>query len=187
MKEIKFKLEGSDASAQLGSKVTKEDLYGDIRKIVEKDGRRLERGYLLPEGVVVRRSQVSSVSVDPEGTATESLVVTFDGAIVEQEPSSFEKPNELHPVPLTRIVELSVTDVYELDPGDLKPGLYQTCFNYRKTHLPKDALVLVKPGEAWLLVGQFKKTTFVGKSLAYDFFDTPAEQDEADPLDFSMM
>jgi hypothetical protein len=47
--------------------------------------------------------------------------------------------------------------------------------------------VLVKPGEAWLLCGQFKKTMFVGKSLAYEFFDAPAGQEETDPLDFSMM
>lgn len=187
MKEVKFNLTGSAISAQLGSKVTKEDLYGDVRKIVEKDGRRLERGYLLPEGVVVRRSQVSSVAIDPEGTAIESLVVTFDGAVVEQAASSFDKESECRPVPLTRLVELNVSDVYELDPGPLEPGLYETCFNYRKTFQPKDALILVKPAEAWLLIGSFKKTTFVGKSMAYEFFDTSAEQEETDPLDFSMM
>src|ERR1044071_8320444 len=101
MREIKFNLNGGSTPAQLGSKVSKEDLYGDVKKIVEKDGKRLERGYLLPEGTVLRRAQVSSVSVDPEGTTTEAAVVTFDGVAVEQTASCFDKENDLRPAPLT--------------------------------------------------------------------------------------
>ena len=51
-------------------------------------------------------------------------------------------------------------------------------------------LLLVKDGgEAFLLVGSTKLTSFVGKKPAYEFFDA-AEDDgtaEVDPLDFSMM
>lgn len=195
MKELRIRLGNSPAVVQLGEKITKEDLYGDVRTVVEKEGRRLEYGYLSPEGELLRRAQISSVSVDTEGTPAEPPVVWVDDKPAEAVPSSFDKESELREVPLSRLVGFNVTDVYAVESADLKPALYETTFNYRKTYLPKDALLLVKPGkagqpgpEAFLLVGHFKKSTLIGKNLAYEFFDS-SEPDaaETDPLDFSMM
>lgn len=187
MKEVKFKLADGTASTQLGNKISKEDLYGNVRKIVEKDGQYLERGYLSPTGRLLQRAQISNLSVDPDGTPLETPLVLLDGQPAEISPSSFEKESELREVPLTRLVDFNASDVYEVDAAGLKPGLYETVFNYRKSHSPRDALLLVKEGEAFLLVGQFKKTLLVGQTPTYEFFDAAAEEEEADPLDFSMM
>jgi hypothetical protein len=172
----------------LGEKVTKDALYGEVRTIVEKDGAPLERGYLLPDGTLLRRAQMASIGADGEGTPVEPLQALVDDQPIEQQPSSFEKAGELRGVPLTRLVGFSVTDVYALEAGGLKPGLYETTFNYRKSYQPREAMILVKAdGEAWLLVGVCKHTAFVGKALAYEFFDAAGDDDSADPLDFSMM
>ena len=188
MKPLEFSLSGAAVTAALGEKVTKDALYGEVRTIVEKDGRVLERGYLLPDGTLLYRSQMSSITADPEGTPVEPLQALVDDQVMEQQPSSFEKATELRSVPLTRLVGFNVGDVYSLDAGTMAPGLYETTFNYRKSYQPREALVLVKTnGEAWLLVGAFKLTTFVGKTLAYEFFDAVTEEDSGDPLDFSMM
>ena len=188
MKEVKFSLDNSTVSLMLGDKVTKDALYGEVRRVVEKDGRALERGVLLPDGMLLRRSQISSVAVDSEGSPVEALQSLVDDQPVEMQPSFFEKEAPIKAVPLTRLVGFNTTDVYALDAGGLAQGLYETTFNYRKSHQPREALVLVKATEAWLLVGQFKRTTFVGKTLAYEFFDAADDDGEdADPLDFSMM
>lgn len=189
MKEIKFALDSATVSLMLGDKITKDALYGEVRKVVEKDGRPLERGVLLPDGTLLRRSQMSSVAADAEGSPVEPLQSLVDDQAVELQPSSFEKETPLRAVPLTRLVGFNTSDVYAMDAAGLAPGLYETTFNYRKSHQPREALVLVKASEAWLLVGQFKRTTFVGKTLAYEFFDAAEDDggDDADPLDFSMM
>lgn len=188
MKPLQFSLSGAAVNTALGEKVTKDALYGEVRAIVEKDGRPLERGYLLPDGTLLRRTQISSIAADPEGTPVETPQALVDDQVVEQQPSSFEKPAELRSVPLTRLVGFAVSDVYSLDAGTLATGLYETTFNYRKSYQPREALLLVKAnGESWLLVGTFKLTTFIGKTLAYEFFDAVSEEDTTDPLDFSMM
>jgi hypothetical protein len=188
MKELKFKLGSAPAVTQLGDKIAKEDLYGEARTLVEKDGRRLEYGYLSPEGQLLRRSQISNVSVDAEGSPVETPAVFFDEQPAEQVASSFDTEAELREMPLTRLVGFNVSDVYALDAGGLQPGLYETTFNYRKSYLPREALILVKPGEAYLLTGQTKRTTLIGKNLTYEFFDAPEQEAaESDPLDFSMM
>ncbi len=190
MKELKFTLAGATAVTQLGGKIAKEDLYGEVRRLVERDGRSLERGYLLPDGALVRRSQLSSVAIDAEGTPAEPPQMLCEGQPVELCPSSFEKESALGPVPIGRLVGFAVADVYDVDAGGLTAGLYETTFNYRKSHSPREALLLVKEnGEAFLLIGSTKLTSFVGKKPAYEFFDA-AEDDgtaEVDPLDFSMM
>jgi hypothetical protein len=189
MKELKLSLEGAPLTVLLGDKVTKEDLYGEVRSVVEKGGRPLERGYLLPDGTLVRKGQMSSASIDGEGTPVESAQSFVDDLVLELQPSSFEKETPLRSVPLSRLVGFNTTDVYTLEAASLAPGLYETNFNFRKSFQPRDALLLVKTGEAWLLVGQSKRTSFVGKTLSYEFFDAMADDtaDDADPLDFSMM
>ncbi len=197
MKEIKFATAtetggkaGMPTTAKLGSRVTREDLYGDVIRAVERDGRRLEKGWLLPDGTLLRRSQISSTAVDDEGTPVEDPLVYNGDTPVAQIESSLEAINELHPVPLTRLAGFNVGDAYPLDEHGLQPGLYQTTFNYRKGYQRRDALVLVKPShEAWLLTGNLRRSLMVGKSLAYEFFDAAGDDstEEVDPLDFSMM
>ncbi|HAB14887.1 MAG TPA: hypothetical protein PLX89_20305 [Verrucomicrobiota bacterium] len=188
MKEIKFSLGGATAVAFLGGKITPEDLYGAVKTLVEKEGRPLESGYLSPDGRLLRRQQISTVNLDPEGSPVEAPLMTFDSEPVEQSPSSFEKEAALQEVPVTQLVGFNVSDVYAIDVAGMKPGLYETTFNYRASYQPRAALLLVKPSEAYLLVGQAKRISFVGNNLTYEFFDSvESDAAEADPLDFSMM
>ena len=192
MKEIQYSLPGTESpiTSQLGSRVTREDLYGDVIRVVEREGRRLEKGWLLPDGTLLRRGQISSAAIDDEGTPVEDPVVYAGEEKVEQIESSLESVNALNPVPLTRLAGFNTAEAYPLDEHNLQPGLYETTFNYRKGYQRKDALVLVKPDrEAWLLTGTVRRPLMVGKSLAYEFFDAAGDDSagEADPLDFSMM
>ena len=188
MKELKFNLDGKTVTAGLASKVDKKSLYGYARRVVEKDGRPLARGILCPDGKLLRRDEVTTAYVDPEGTPVEPIVSEVDGKPAELQPSSFDLESPLAPVPLKTLIGFNVTDVYPLENVALSPGLYQTAFNYRKALQPKEAFVLVKEGEAYLFVGRMKKTAFVGLNVAYEFFDAETEQqEESEELDFSMV
>lgn len=189
MKELRFNLDGSPLVARLDSKITRESLYGDIETIVEKDGRRLASGYLLPDGRMLRRSQIANVALDPEGTPVEPPQMLRDDQVAEQEPSSFDRENPLRAVPITELAGFATSDVYAVEVGGLATGLYETAFNYRKSFLAKEALLLVKSEtEAYLLVGNRKQLNFLGRQVAYEFFDAGDGGDEgADPLDFSVM
>ena len=66
MASITFKLGEKNHDFELGRKVTKEDLYGKLRKIVTKGEEVLERGYLTEAGQPVHAARLSSVGLDPE-------------------------------------------------------------------------------------------------------------------------
>lgn len=191
-KPIQLKLGETVVSLELGAKVNKKDLYGYARHVAEKNGVILDRGYLCPDGSLLRRDALSLVRLDPLGTPVDEVVTEVDGAPAEFVPSSFDATNALEPVPLHTLAGFDTRDLYPLTApeGTLAPGLYSTIFNYRKALQPQDALVLVKDnGETWLLAGHSRRTTFVGETVIYDFFDAEADDDagEADDLDFSMV
>ena len=171
------------------SKIGKDDLYGRVEHVVEQGGRRMERGWLLPDGATVRKSQVAMTSVDPEGSPAEPPEIQSAGQKVELRPSSFENVENLEPVPLETVARFVTTDVYPLESTELPLGVYRTIFNYRKSARPRDALILVREDGAFLLVGQLKACPLVERTVAYQFFDAPSEavEEAADPLDFSMM
>ncbi|HSI83756.1 MAG: hypothetical protein ACAI35_27155 [Candidatus Methylacidiphilales bacterium] len=199
-KAIQWQLDGKTIALELGSKVNKKDLYGYARHVAEKNGVVLERGYLCPDGMLLRRDALSLVKLDPQGTPVDEVLTEVDGAPAEFVPSSFDQPNPLESVPLHTLAGFDTRDVYPLtgisaDGTDaaatgLAVGLYRTSFNYRKALQPQDALILVKEnGETWLLAGHSRRTTFVGQTVIYDFFDAEAsdDSDDADDLDFSMV
>jgi len=188
MKELKFKLGEQPVTVQLASKVDKKNLYGYARRVVEKDGKTLSRGILCPDGKLLRRDEVTTAYVDPEGTPVEEIVTEVDGKLVTPQPSSFEQEASLTPVPLTSLLAFNVSDVYPLEGVSLAPGLYRTTFSYRKALQPKEAFILVKETEAYLLAGRLKRTAFVGLNVAYEFFDAEGQGgDESEELDFSMV
>jgi hypothetical protein len=89
---------------------------------------------------------------------------------------------------LTSLVGFNVQDVYPLEGLQLKPGLYRTRFSYRKACFLKEAFILVRDSESFLLIGRMKNTTFVGLNVAYEFFDAETESgEESEELDFSMV
>jgi hypothetical protein len=188
-KIVKLSLAGKEITANLQSKIGKDDLYGRIEHVVEQAGKRMERGWLLPDGATLRKSQVAMTSVDPEGSPAEPPEIHSAGQKVELRPSSFENVENLEPVPLETVARFVTTDVYPLESTGLAPGVYRSVFNYRKSARPRDALVLVREDGAFLLVGQLKACPLVERTVAYQFFDAAcAGADEAaDPLDFSMM
>ncbi len=187
-KTLKLNIGGQEIAATLESKISKDDLYGRVDHIVEQGGKRLERGWLLPDGGTFRKSQVAMTSVDPEGSPAESPEIQCAGQKQELRPSSFDGAEALEPIPLETLARFVTTDVYPVAAGGLAPGLYRGSFNYRKSARPRDALLLVRDDGAFLLVGQLKACPLVGRTVAYQFFDAASPAEEAgDPLDFSMM
>src|SRR5258706_4990626 len=188
MKAIRFKFGNTVYEAQLQSKVDKKGLYGYARKSVEKDGRPLTRAILCPDGVVLKRDEIGSTYVDPEGSTVEEVITELDGKAVPVQPSSFDQESPLEPVPLKLLAGFDVSDVYPIDNLPIALGLYRTRFSYRKACFLKDAFVLAREKDVFLLVGKMKSTTFVGLNVAYEFFD--AEMDDSDgseEIDFSMV
>ena len=188
-KSLKLNIAGKELTAELQSKIGKDDLYGRVEHIVEQGGKRMERGWLLPDGTTLRKSQVATTSVDPEGSPAESPEIQCAGQKLELRPSSFEGVEVLEPVPLEMVARFVTTDVYPVQAEGLAPGLYRGTFNYRKSARPRDALVLVRDDGAFLLIGQLKACPMVERTVAYQFFDAPAgaAEEATDPLDFSMM
>lgn len=188
-KSLKLNVGGKEIDASLDSKIGKDDLYGRVDRIVEQGGKRLERGWLLPDGITYRKSQVSMTGVDPDGSPAEPTEVRCAGQKMELRPSSFDGVEPLTPVPLELLARFVVTDVYPIACPGLAPGAYRGNFNYRKSARARDALALVREDGAFLLVGQFKACPMVGRTVAYQFFDAAASaaEESTDPLDFSMM
>lgn len=188
-KTLKLNVAGQEVSAELESKISKDDLYGRVDQVVEQAGRRLERGWLLPDGTTLRKSQVSTTSVDADGSPAEPVEIQCAGQKVELRPSSFDGVEVLEPVDLETLARFVTTDVYPLQATGLGAGVYRGTFNYRKSARPRDAMVLVREDGAFLLVGQLKACPLVGRTVAYQFFDAPGgtSDEAADPLDFSMM
>lgn len=188
-KPLSLRLPGRELSYELGGKVEKKDLYGFAKRIAEKDGKALSRGYLTGDGRLFPSGALSYAKVDPEGTPVEEPVLLMDGEPAPVVPSSFDSGLELEPLPLTALTEFGVRDVYPLLGEGLEPGLYRTTFNYRKSSQANEALVLVKGSQqVFLLIGQSRQTAWLSLSVAYEFFDAEAEaEDDADELDFSMV
>jgi hypothetical protein len=188
-KPITWKLGEHTYQIELGAKVDKKALYGYAKRVVEREGRWLKRGFLCPDGTLIRNDTVSWVKTDPLGSPVEDVVTEIEGKTAELLPSSFDQENKLEPAPLTALIGFHVRDSYPLSNSALPPGLYRTTFSYRKSHQHQDALLLAKETEAWLLVGTFKLTTFVGQTVVYDFFDAEAEEigGDAEELDFAMV
>lgn len=188
-KSLKLSVSGKEIAATLESKIGKDDLYGRVDHLVEQNGQRLERGWLLPDGATFRKSQIAMTSVDDEGSPAETPEIHCAGQKMELRPSSFDGAEALEPVPLETLARFMTTDVYPIEPAGLAPGLYRGSFNYRKSARPRDALVLVREDGTFLLVGQLKGCPMVGRTVAYQFFDAAADTaaEAADPLDFSMM
>ena len=188
-KSLKLSVGGKEIAASLESKIGKDDLYGRVDHVVEQGGQRLERGWLLPDGLTFRKGQVAMTSVDADGSPAETPEIHCAGQKLELRPSSFDGGEPLEAVPLETLARFLTTDVYPVDAGGLATGLYRGTFNYRKSARPRDALLLVRDDGAFLLVGQLKACPMAGRTVAYQFFDAAAggAEEAADPLDFSMM
>jgi len=188
-KPISWRLGEQVYQIELGAKVDKKALYGYARRIVEREGRWLKRGFLCPDGTLIRTDSVSLAKTDPLGSPVEDLTTEIAGKVPELLPSSFDQENRLEPAPLTSLIGFNVRDSYPLGPSVLPAGLYKTTFSYRKSYQYQDALLHAKEGEAWLLVGAYKLSTLVGKTIVYDFFDADADEasGETEDLDFAMV
>ncbi len=186
-KPLQFRLGDTAICFEIGAKVDKKALYGYAKRIAEKDGKPLSRGILLADGRLLPTNAVSTLKADPDGSPVEEVRTLIDDQPAELKPSSFDVESPLEAVSMSELATFQVTDVYPLTGSGLGPGLYRTTFNYRKSHSPKDALLLVRSDQAFLLTGIGKRSTFLSLSVAYDFFDAEGESDDADDLDFSMV
>jgi hypothetical protein len=189
MASISFLLGKENLSFELGRKITKEDLYGKLRKLVVKGDEVLERGYLTPDGRPALASRLTSEGLDPEGTPVEDEKILYDGEERSPLPSSFDEVAELSQAPLSALAGFCVTDIYPLVGAGLSPGLYSTWFSYRKSVERKEAFVQAKAGTAFLLVGFSKNCPFVGPVVPYELFDSSdtGDLDDEEEMDFAMM
>ena len=189
MPAISFTLGEKDISCELTRKVTKDDLYGRLKKLTIKGNEVLGRGYLTADGRCVSASAISNGKLDPEGTPVDTEEVLYDGEPREALPSSFEEAAILEPANLACLASFCVTDVYPLEGAELDKGLYSTWFSYRKSPERKEAFVLSKDGGIFLLVGYAKNSPFVGQIVPYELFDAEnTDGDEEDEeMDFAMM
>lgn len=189
MPKISFTLSGKEIPCELARKVTKDDLYGRIKKLPIKGEEVLARGYLTADGRCVPASAISNSRLDPEGTPVEKEEILYDGELCDALPSSFEEAAALKPVALTSLASFCVTDVYPLEGAVLEKGLYSTWFSYRKSHERKDAFILSKDSGSFLMVGYGKNSPFVGQIVPYELFDTVAtvDDEDEDEMDFAMM
>jgi hypothetical protein len=187
-KPLLLRLDGREVPFDLGSKVEKKHLYGHARRIAERDGKAMTRGHLAGDGRLFGSGALGYLKVDPEGSPIEETQQWMDGEPAPVVASSFDSGLELEPVALSALTEFAVRDVYPLIGSGIEPGLYRSSFNYRKSNQANEALLLVRPDQVFLLVGQARQTTWLGLSVAYEFFDAEAEaEDDADELDFSMI
>lgn len=188
-KVLKLNIAGKEIAAELNSKIGKDDLYGRVVRVVEQNGKALERGWLLPDGSIFRKSQVAAGYIDPEGSPSDPVEVYSAGQKVELRASSFDGCEAMEPIALETLARFVTTDVYPVQAPGVEEGLYKGCFNYRKSARARDALLLVRADGAFLLVGQLKACPLVERTVAYDFFDAApgAAEESSDPLDFSMM
>ena len=192
-KPITFTYSGETLQAQLESKIEKADLYGKSRMIIEKDGVILTKGTLLPTGELLRKEEVRSLQVDPEGSPAETVQTLVNGQ--EQQPiaSSLKRENALQKVPLTSLIGFNVSDVYPVNDLSLPRGLYETTFNYRDSHEPSQAFLLVREKggatETFLLTGSTRQTTFLDNVVTYEFFEQEGDagDGEDDDLSFAMV
>ena len=116
--------------------------------------------------------------------------VLHDGQPVESLPSSFDEAAPLEKLPLVALAGFCVSDAYPLENCEIEPGLYSTWFAYRKGPERKEALILVREEEAFLMAGYRKNSPLVGLGVLYDFFDAASTNDDTedeDDLDFAMM
>jgi len=188
-KPISWRLGEQVYAIELGAKVDKKALYGYARRVVEREGSYLKRGFLCPDGTLIRNDAVSLVKADPLGSPVEDVITEIAGKVPELLPSSFDTESKLERVPLTAVIGFNVRDSYPLS-GPMPPaGLYKTTFSYRKSFQYAEALLYAKEGEGWLFVGTPKLTTFVGQTIVYDFFDAELEETagEGEELDFAMV
>jgi hypothetical protein len=189
MPAISFTFAGKAFTCELSRKVTKDDLYGRLKKLTIKGDDVLARGYLTDDGRCVPASSISNSRIDQEGTPVEKEEVLYDGKVCEALPSSFEEPATIELAPLTSLASFCVTDVYPLEGSALEKGLYSTWFSYRKSPERKEAFVLSKAGGVFLLVGYAKNSPLVGQIVPYELFDAEGASgdEEDDEMDFAMM
>jgi hypothetical protein len=190
MPAISFILGGKEISCELARKVTKDDLYGRLKKLTIKGDEVLGRGYLTADGRCVPASAISNGRLDPEGTPVDKEEILYDGEVREALPSSFEEAATLEHAPLASLASFCVTDVYPLEGATLDKGLYSTWFSYRKSPERKEAFVLSKEGGVFLLVGYAKNSPFVGQIVPYELFDAEGAgsgDEEDEEMDFAMM
>lgn len=189
-RDLRFLLAGQALGAGLGTKVDKRALYGYARRVVEKDGKPLNRCWLLADGAILPRGAIGSLRVDPLGSPEGAPEARLDGQPAPMRPSSFDEARELVPVPLSELSTFATRDVYPLEGLSVADGLYRTEFNYRAAPQASEALVLVRGGEAFLLVGSQRQATFLAQVATYEFFDAETDEeggDDEDELDFSML
>ena len=105
---------------ELGRKVTKDDLYGKVKRVVEKDGQPLERGLLSHDGYLLARKSLSSVRLDPEGLGGTEEVL-HDGESVETLPFPFDEAAP-RGVAAHALAGFCVSDVYPLKTARLNPA-----------------------------------------------------------------
>ena len=145
MKDLKFKFNNQVVSTQLDSKIDKKSLYGFAKKIAERNGIQLTKGILCPDGFLLKREELSTIYIDPEGTPVEEVITEIDGKSVTLQPSSFDQENLLTSVPIKSLIGFNVSDVYPLENVSLRLASTKPSFPIVALFNPKMPLFLLRP------------------------------------------
>jgi hypothetical protein len=186
-KALQFQFGELQIAAEIGSKVAKKDLYGYAKRVAEKDGKILSRGYLMANGNLLPTTALSLVKVDPDGSPAEAIEAQIDGKPAEIKASSFDHAYPLQAVPLTSLASFCVQDVYPISGLSLAAGVYATEFSYRKSTTTNEALLFVRADQSFLLIGRSLKTSFLEAAVTYEFFDADVANEDAEEFDFQMV
>ncbi len=186
-KALQFQWGEQLIAAEIGSKVAKKDLYGYAKRVAEKDGKILSRGYLMANGNLLPTTALSLVKVDPDGSPADPIEAQIDGKPAEIKPSSFDKAYALQAVPLSSLASFCVHDVYPIAGFTLEPGVYATEFSYRKSTTTNEALLFVRADQSYLLIGRSLKTSFLEAAVTYEFFDADVADEDSEEFDFQMI
>ena len=186
MPVIKATLNEQEFSLTILSKIDREALHGKSTIKPLKDGKPLKRAYLRPNGQIIRNTDRKNPDTDPQGSIVEKPVyLEIQNAAATLHPGVADAGMKLRPGKLTDLAEFVTDRFHAVEVVGLPEGLYHTSYNLKPTTTPEAAILLVKEkAEAFLLIGEARVSTYVGKVINYDFFgaDETEETDETDEL-----
>jgi hypothetical protein len=177
-KLILLRLDDREVSIRIGRSVHRDELYGQQRKSVEKNGEPLRRVVLDPEGRVFLPSDLAHLPTDTDGSLTsDPLFQNEDGESLELKLSSFKEPRPLQVAALDSLAALRVDTVFPVECG-LPPGVYTTEFTYHDSPLLRTAVLIVRVDDAFLLTGTQLDSPLQGRTDLYSFFDAPDDEED---------
>lgn len=176
---MKFSLNNTQYDVELGTQITRDQLYGKSKVIaVSHDGKELKKARLTQTGEIINATQIARLTVDSTGSYLGDEVYTLNGEVVTPTPSSSIEVRELQLLPLTSLTDLHATVIYPItNITGLPEGLYKTTYNLRASVHVRTAYLMIN-SQSYLILGDEVKNLFIGKDESFQLFDEQQEEEE---------